>query len=268
MQVHDLREPASALTHALGAAVAIPATWWFWRKASVGGPWRQGAVLVYGLSLVGCLAASAAYHAAPLSPEGVAALRRVDHIGIHLLIAGTCTPIAWTLLQGRMRATTLGLAWFIAGIGSAVLLCWGVLPPMLFTSVYLASGWGVCFAYFEIARTHTHRTCRPILLGGMAYSVGAVLNIAEWPVLITAHFEAHEVFHLFVLVGASWHYLFMVRVVAPHKVEPWPSCPSDVAVDTQAGRRNLRTEIHASAKPIQMSHSRKSTRPVSAPSRR
>lgn len=268
----DLREPASTLTHALGAAMALPATWWLWRRASAGGFTRQLALAVYGLSLAGCLGASAAYHAAPMSAESVASLRRIDHIGIHLLIAGTYTPIALTLLRGWLRAATLGIAWGIAAVGSTILLIWGILPPWLFTAVYLGAGWGACFAYFEIARTQTHRVSRPIWMGGVAYSIGALLNVAEWPVLSPGAFEAHDVFHLFVLAGAALHFQFMAQVVAPHQAEPRPALLDGRADGPQPARPRMIREVPgpevSPSAPTSTSQHPAPAGPLSAPGRR
>lgn len=218
----DLREPVSALLHGLGLVAAVPGTWWLWRRAAGGGRARWSALLVYGSSLVGCLGASALYHGAALGPDGISILRRADHIGIHFLIAGTYTPIAGVFLRGRLRAATLSLTWTVAAAGTAVLLLWGLLPAWLFTMIYLLAGWGALFAYRAIVREHTWHVARPILLGGVVYSVGAVVNLAGWPVLISGLFEAHELFHLFVLAGAALHYRFILRVVASHGIEPGP----------------------------------------------
>jgi hemolysin III len=209
-----LREPVSALTHAVGLALAVPGTILLGRRRGADRG-RQASLMIYGLSLVACYAASARYHAAGGPPERIDLLRRLDHCGIHLLIAGTYTPIVWTLLRGRSRALTLLLAWAAAGAGAAILWRHGILPAGLSTSIYLGLGWGAVFVYREIRRLHPERDLRPILCGGILYSVGAIINLLEWPVPWPGVVGAHEIFHGFVLAGSLSHYGFMLRLAAP-----------------------------------------------------
>ena len=86
---------------------------------------------------------------------------------------------------------------------------------MLATCLYLGMGWGVVVCYFEIARVVSHRALLPIVAGGLSYSVGAVLNLLHWPVILPGTLGAHEVFHFFVLAGSMAHYRFILKVVAP-----------------------------------------------------
>ena len=95
----------------------------------------------------------------------------------------------------------------------------GVFPVWLATLIYLAMGWGSLFCYRELARTYSHRTLLPLPLGGIFYSVGAVINLAKWPVLSPGFFGSHELFHLFVIAGSACHVFFMMQVVIP---APWP----------------------------------------------
>ena len=85
------------------------------------------------------------------------------------------------------------------------------MPMWVSTLTYLVMGWGALFCYFELARTYSHRTLLPLPLGGMFYSVGAVLNLARWPVLFPGVFAAHELFHFLVIAGSACHIFFMHR---------------------------------------------------------
>ena len=91
-------------------------------------------------------------------------------------------------------------------------------------------GWGSLFCYRELARTYSHRTLLPLPLGGIFYSVGAAINLAQWPVFSPGVFGSHELFHLFVIAGSACHILFMSRVVVP---APWPNLCA-VAARSQA----------------------------------
>jgi hemolysin III len=122
--------------------------------------------------------------------------------------------VAWNLLRGPLKWGTLASAWSAAAIGSGWLLCCGLFSIFWSTCFYLAMGWGAIVCYIELARIHSHRTVFPLLLGGVLYSVGAALNLANWPVLWPGVFGPHEVFHLFVMGGSTAHFLFMLGVVA------------------------------------------------------
>jgi hemolysin III len=139
----------------------------------------------------------------------------MDHVGIYLLIAGTYTPVAWSLLRGRWLWGTLMTVWSIALVCATRVWWWGVLPIWVSTLVYLTMGWGSLLCYGELARTYSHRALLPLPLGGLFYSIGAVLNLARWPELSPGVFAAHELFHFLVIAGSLCHIVFMLNVVIP-----------------------------------------------------
>ncbi|MBX6314038.1 MAG: hemolysin III family protein [Isosphaeraceae bacterium] len=231
MSLFELREPVSAGSHGAWALLAVPGTLLLWRRG-VGDRGRQLSLLVFGVSLVLCYSFSTLYHGACLSRDWIARFDRLDHVGIFLLIAGSYTPLAWNLLRGLWRLVILTAAWLMAAAGSAINLAVGVLPVPVATALYLAMGWGAIICYLEIARERSHRTLRPLLIGGALYSIGALLNVLRWPIVWPGVVEAHEVFHLFVMAGSLAHYGFMLSVVTPQpgRVEParlgrrlWPA---------------------------------------------
>jgi hemolysin III len=139
----------------------------------------------------------------------------VDHIGIFFLIAGSYTPVAFTLLQGRWKWGSLALIWSLAAVGIALRsLIWDA-PPWLYTALFLAMGWGVLVCYFELARVVSHRAMLPAVVGGLLYSVGAAINLAKWPALWPSVVGPHELFHVFVMAGTLTHFAFMVRWIVP-----------------------------------------------------
>lgn len=217
MEPHALREPFSALSHAAGFALAVPGTVLLWR---LGGRTDRRYALPFGIGLVVCYAASTQYHAAGGSPARIDFLRRLDHVGIHLLIAGTYTPLAGMLLSGPWRQWSLRFFWLAALSGSAVQLLHGVLPPWLSTSLYMTLGWGAYFAYREMRQRHPDRDFRPVVHGGLLYSAGALINVAGWPNLWPGTLGSHELLHLFVLAGSLTHYRFVLGLVAPSFPQP------------------------------------------------
>jgi hemolysin III len=192
----------------------LPGTLFLWRL-SRGDRAKQIALLIFGLSLTVCYAGSTLYHGVRLPPAQIALCETVDQIGIFFLIAGSYTPLAFTLLQGRWKWGSLALVWFLAAVGIALrTLIWNI-PPWLYTGLYLAMGWGVVVCYFELARVLSHRALLPAVLGGVFYSIGAVINLAKWPILWPSVVGPHELFHLFVMAGTLTHFAFMVRWIVP-----------------------------------------------------
>jgi hemolysin III len=215
----DFREPISAWTHGSWLLLSIPATALLWRRSD-GDPARRLSLLVFGVSLAVCYAGSTLFHAVRLDPTWIYWFDQLDHIGIFILIAGSYTPVAWNMLSGRLKWGTLASAWLAAAIGTGMLLVCGIFSMFWSTLFYLAMGWGAVICYVELARVHSHRTVFPLLLGGILYSLGAVMNLAHWPDLWPGLFGPHEVFHLFVMAGSTAHFMFMLGVVARPGVPP------------------------------------------------
>ena len=93
-------------------------------------------------------------------------LRRLDHVGIYVLIAGTYTPAAWSLMKAAWRRGTLAIVWCVAGFCGARVWFGGILPTWLSTLIYLGMGWGALFCYRELARNLGHRTPASPAAGG------------------------------------------------------------------------------------------------------
>jgi hemolysin III len=211
-----VREPVSAWTHFAGMVLALPTTWMMWRF-SRGDALKRLALLVFGVSLAFCYGASWLYHSAPPEvPEWMSTARMIDHVGIYLLIAGTVTPIGLIALRGRWRIGLVGGMWALALMGISLRLV-AEQPLGVLTLIYLFMGWMGCTAYLELARRLTHARVRPIWLGGLLYSAGAIINGVPWPGWHSAIFGPHEVFHLLVMAGSAAHCYFMWAVLLPYQ---------------------------------------------------
>jgi hemolysin III len=172
-------------------------------------------MLVYGVTLAFCYLASTLYHSVRLPPAEIATFARLDGVGIFALIAGSYTPIAWSLLRGRWCRWTLAIVWGVALTATVLIATGRHFSSALSTGLYLGMGWGAVACYYEIAHVVSHKALLPIVIGGVSYSVGAVLNVLHWPVLFPGTFGTHELFHFFVLAGSLLHYLFILKVVVP-----------------------------------------------------
>jgi hemolysin III len=210
----DFREPVSAWTHCAWMLLSLPAMLLLWTRSG-GSPAKRLGLTVFGLSLAACYGASTLFHAVRLPPEQVEVFATLDALAIYLLIAGSVTPVALVVLRGWWRWCTLAGAWLLAAAGVGLDLAPVDVPPALSTGLYLGMGWGVALCYFPLARTVSHRALWPLVVGGVSYSVGAVLNRLGWPTLVPGVLGAHELFHLFVMGGSLAHFWFMLTVVAP-----------------------------------------------------
>lgn len=188
-----------------------------------------------------CYGASTLYHGILVPSDRLGPFIRLDSEGIYALIAGSYTPLAWNLMRGRWRVGTLAVVWGTAGSAIIVIASGRRFSSILGTSLYLAMGWGVVVCYARVARLVSHRAMVPLVLGGLSYSLGAVLNLLRWPILWPGVFDTHALFHLFVIGGSLAHYWFILKVVVPFE---WPriddgSNPSagDRGTVTPAGRR-------------------------------
>jgi hemolysin III len=114
----------------------------------------------------------------------------------------------------------MALVWGTAGIATILIACGQHFSPGLATCLYLGMGWGAIVCYFEMAQAVSHRALLPIVVGGLSYSVGAVLNLLRWPVILPGTIGAHEIFHLFVLAGSLAHYRFILNIVVPFPQTP------------------------------------------------
>ena len=212
MHTWIFREPASAWTHFAGLMLSVVGTVYLWRRSG-DDPGKRISLLVYGLCLIFCYAASTLYHGVRLPADRLVVFIRLDSVGIFALIAGSYTPLAWNLMRGRWRIWTLATVWGTAAVSTVLIVSGRPFSSVTGTCVYLGMGWGVVVCYARIARVVSHRALLPVVIGGVLYSVGAVLNLLQSPALWTGVFGTHDLFHLFVLAGSLAHYWFILNVV-------------------------------------------------------
>jgi len=213
MEWLSFREPVSAWTHFLWLLLSLPATvilWYLGRGCLL----KRIGVVIFGLSLAACYGGSWLYHSVPTAI--IQPFRTLDHIGIYLLIAGTTTPIGLVVLGGWWRRGLLVAIWSLAALGIGARLTTELSIPEL-SAFYVVMGWVGLAMYFELARRLSHARVRALWIGGLFYSVGALLNCARWPVVIPGVVESHEVFHLFVMAGSAWHYCFIRDAVLGYR---------------------------------------------------
>lgn len=201
-----LREPFSGLTH-LGGAVAALLGQIALLAVAASGVEKFLSVLVYGLSLVGLFSASAAYHLVNTGPKVTAFLRKLDHAAIYLLIAGTYTPFCINAFSGFYRWGLLAIVWGIAVTGILVKLFYMGAPRWLTAGIYVLMGWLCLVAAGEMMTALTPFTLGWLAAGGVIYTLGAVVYAAKLFDFVPGKFGFHEVWHIFVLLGAVAHFV-------------------------------------------------------------
>jgi hemolysin III len=208
------REPVNGLTH-LGAAIAAAIGMIVLVAIAWGNVGKTISLSIYGFSLILLFSASAIYHLVKVNPRVSIYLRKLDHSAIYILIAGTYTPICFNLFTGFWKWGMLILIWSLAFIGVAVKLLWINAPRWLYTGVYIAMGWLAVLGGKEILATMPIGALVWILVGGITFTIGAIIYITKKMDFFPGIFGFHEVWHIFVILGALAHFVGIMVYVAP-----------------------------------------------------
>jgi hemolysin III len=210
------REPVNGFTHLAGGLIASVGLIVLLATAARAGRTDQLVAFgIFGFSLIALYSASALYHLLPLSPAGVARLRRVDHISIFLLIAGTYTPFCLLALDGSWRVGLLGLIWGLALCGILLKLLWMEAPRWLSVALYLGMGWVAVIAAPALFRAVPAGGMAWVLVGAVVYSAGALVYGLKRPNPVPGVFGFHELWHLFVMAGSGCHFWAVLGFIAP-----------------------------------------------------
>jgi len=165
------------------------------------------AAAVFAVTSTMLFGSSALFHRGHWGPRWHGVLRRLDHSTIFLLIAGTYTPFAITLLDDRNAKILLALVWGGALLGIAFRIFWIGAPRWLYLPVYIALGWAAIFWLGDFAETAGPAVLTLIIVGGGLYSLGALTYGLKRPNPIPRWFGFHEVFHSFVIAAFVVHYV-------------------------------------------------------------
>ncbi len=215
--IPGFHEPFSSLSHLIGAGVYGVRYFWLLRS-SRGHRHLTAYLAIYAFSCVLLLSMSGVYH---LLPEGAAraVLRRLDLAAIFILIAGTHTPVQGIFFRGVWRWGVLLLMWSIVAAGVTLFSIFAdELPRGLGTGTFLLLGWIAGASGLVVWRRHGFNFVRPLILGGLAYSVGAIFLAFDGWMLIPGVIGAHELWHIAVLVAVTLHWQFMHRIGDPTRM--------------------------------------------------
>lgn len=212
-----IREPGSAITHFIAMMMAIFATSPLLVKAALNGNHTTIlAMAVFMGSMVLLYGASTVYHSLVVRDKILKIFRKLDHMMIFVLIAGSYTPVCLIVLGGKSGYTPLAAVWGIAAAGMLIKVLWINCPKWFSSVIYIAMGWVCLFVFRELLATLSQAAFLWLLAGGLIYTVGGVIYALKLPVFNAKHsqFGSHEVFHLFVMAGSICHFVFMYQYVA------------------------------------------------------
>lgn len=216
MQI-TIREPGSAITHFIGMMMAVFATVPLLIKAAVTSGGRNFlAMLIFMASMILLYGASAMYHSVNITGKGLRIFRKLDHMMIFVLIAGSYTPICLIVLGGTIGYSLLAIVWGIAVAGMMIKAFWITCPKWFSSVIYIAMGWVCVLVFGQLLSTLPFAAFLWLLAGGIIYTIGGVIYALKLPIFNSKHkaFGSHEVFHLFVMGGSICHFIFMYLYVA------------------------------------------------------
>ena len=211
-----IKDPWSALTHFIGMLLALFATAPLLVKAAFSGDMMHVyAMAVFMLSMVLLYAASATYHAFGIGDRLYIILKKIDHMMIPVLIAGTYTPICLITLKDGIGSIMLTIVWSMAVISILVKAFWVTCPKWFSSLIYIAMGWVCILGMSNIVKSLSRPAFIWLLIGGILYTAGGVIYALKLPIFNAKHkvFGSHEVFHLFVMGGSMCHYIVMYGYV-------------------------------------------------------
>src|SRR5687767_15637651 len=194
MRIRNLREPINAVTHSVGAILSlIGLLVLLWVAIQNESARQVVAFSIFGGSLVAMYCVSAFYHSFKLTERGLAHVRRIDHMMIYILIAGTYTPVCLLLLPERLGLMLLTAVWALATIGTAQKVVWMNAPTWTSTALYLGMGWIAVLIVKPLLAAAPLGFFLWLLAGGLFYSLGAVVYATEWPNKIRNRSEERRV---------------------------------------------------------------------------
>jgi len=208
--IPGFEEPINSWTHLLAAGAFFCLTLYHLRPSGIG---RKHSVyiIVFGFTCVFLFSMSGVYHLLAVGGTARYVLRILDHAGIYMLIAGSLTAIHGVLFHGFMRWGIILFVWILAVNGITLgTIFFDSMPEFLSLIFFLSFGWLGIFTGAVLWKKKGLPFIRFFLLGGVAYTLGAILEFFRIPVIIYGVVGPHELFHVAVILGAAFHWIFVI----------------------------------------------------------
>ncbi|MBC6695758.1 hemolysin III family protein [Terrisporobacter mayombei] len=210
-----VREPINGFTHLGGAILSFAGLLALVIKTTLNNPSTVDitAVIIFGVSLILLYAASATYHLVIASDKVIAFLRRIDHSMIFILIAGSYTPFCLIALQGPRGWILFSIIATIAVCGVLFKMIWFKCPRWISTCVYIGMGWIAIFIMKPLYNSISFGGMLLLVLGGVFYTIGAVIYGLKPKAIKFKNLGFHEIFHIFILLGSLCHFISVYKYV-------------------------------------------------------
>ena len=211
-----VKDPGSAITHFIGMLMAVFAAVPLIIKAThEPSPIYVVSIAIYAASLILLYAASTTYHTFDRSEKINTILKKIDHMMISVLIAGSYTPICLLVLGGRLGIILLAIVWSIAIAGILIKAFWVYCPKWVSSVLYIGMGWTCVLAFTQLLNSMSPAAFGWLLAGGLIYTAGGIIYALKLPIFNMKHkdFGSHEIFHLFVMGGSICHLVVMYAFV-------------------------------------------------------
>lgn len=211
-----LKDPASCISHMIGAIMALIATYPLVTKAyHLNSFIASLSMIIFCTTLILLYSSSALYHGVIATKRVERRLKKLDHMMIYALIAGTYTPICLLVLPRHSGLSMLIIVWSIAFVGMTINMIWIYCPKWINSIVYIAMGWVVSFAMKAVILGLGATGFAWLLAGGIIYTIGGIIYALKLPIFNKRHknFGTHDIFHIFCIAGSMCHYILMYYYV-------------------------------------------------------
>ena len=211
------KDPGSAITHFIGWLMALLAAFpLIIKAASAPDMIHVVSLTIFIVSMIALYAASTIYHSLDINDKVNRRLKKLDHMMIFVLIAGTYTPVCVIAIRGAVGYGMLVLIWAIALAGIIFKAFWVNCPKWVSSVLYIGMGWVCLLAFTRILNALPTSAFLWLLAGGIIYTLGGIIYALKLPIFNSRHknFGSHEIFHLFVMGGSLCHYVMMYQFVA------------------------------------------------------
>lgn len=212
-----LKDPGSAITHFIALILAVLAVVPLLSKAA-----REPdtlhviALAIFAVSMILLYAASTIYHSLDVNEKVNRRLKKIDHMMISVLIAGSYTPVCLIALNNRTGYLLCAAVWAVAILGIIIKAFWINCPKCFSSVLYIGMGWMVVLAFSQIFHALSRPAFGWLLAGGIIYTIGGVIYALKLPIFNSRHknFGSHEIFHLFCMGGSACHFVVMYQYIA------------------------------------------------------
>ncbi|WP_242394764.1 PAQR family membrane homeostasis protein TrhA [Anaeromyxobacter oryzisoli] len=198
------------VSHAFASVAALVA--WFALVAVAPSPRARVAAMIYGASVFTLFTVSALYHRRDWSRRARRIVRALDHSAIYVMIAGSCTPLAF-LLPEPARTRGLALVWGGAVVGILKVTLWFHAPKKIGVGLHVLVGWLAVPLFPPLWHALGPGNVLLLVVGGLAYTAGAIIYACRRPNPYPAVFGYHEVFHALVVAAAAGHFTVAVAAI-------------------------------------------------------